>query len=97
MTGQADSPRISFWLIIILCLPSFAALLIVLTATLHPNMSAYLLIPLAFVAPPCLLGALVMAIQVRRSMPRQLFRGACVVLLLAFAAGAAVITIVRTS
>jgi hypothetical protein len=64
---------------------------------LRPNMSAYLLIPLAFVAPPCLLGAVIMTVQVRRSMPRQLFLGTCVVLLLACAAGAAAITIVRTS
>ncbi len=97
MTGQADSPRISFWLIVILCLPTFVALLVVLTSTMRPNMSVYLLIPLAFVAPSCLLGAVIMAIQVRRSMPRQLFRGTCVVLLLALVAAAAAITIVRTS
>jgi hypothetical protein len=97
MTGPADSPRISFWLIVILCLPSFVALLVVLTAMLRPNMSVYLLIPLAFVAPSSLLGAVIMTMQVRRSMPRQLFRGTCVVLLLAFVAGAAAITIVRTS
>ena len=94
MTGQADSPRISFWLIVILCLPTFVALLVVLTSTMRPNMSVYLLIPLAFVAPSCLLGAVIMAIQVRRSMPRQLFRGTCVVLLLALVAAAAAITIV---
>ena len=69
--------RVICWLIVILCLPTFVALLVVLTSTMRPNMSVYLLIPLAFVAPSCLLGAVIMAIQVRRSTASTIPRHMC--------------------
>jgi|HubBroStandDraft_6_1064221.scaffolds.fasta_scaffold350674_2 hypothetical protein len=97
MPDETLTPQTSFWLVVILSLPTFAAFLIVVSATLHPNMSVYLLIPLAFVAPFCLLGAVIFAIQARHSMPRQLFRGACIVLSLALVVGMAAVIIVKTS
>jgi high-affinity K+ transport system ATPase subunit B len=87
MPDHTLKPQTSFWLVVILSLPTFAAFLIVVSAIMHPNMSVYLLIPLTPIAPGCLLGAVIFAIQARHSMPRQLFRGACVVLLLALVVG----------
>jgi hypothetical protein len=97
MPDLNSRPQTSFWLVVILSLPTFAAFLIVVSATLHPNVSAYLLLPLALIAPFCLLGGLIFTIQVRHSTPRRLFWGAGVVLVLAFVAGVVAITIVRTS
>src|SRR5579862_2972152 len=96
MLDHTLRPWTSFWLVVSLCQPVFAAFLIVVSASHHPHMSANLLILLTGIAPGCLLGAIIFTVQVRRSMPRQLFRGACAVLLLAFVAGVAAAAIVRT-
>jgi len=85
----------SFWAVVILSLPTFAALLIELSAIVHPNVSAYLLIPLTVIAPGGFLGAIAVAAVSRHSMGRQFFRAACVVLAFALFAGIAAIAIVR--
>ena len=90
--GRGGNQRTeAFWAILILSLPTFAAFLIVVTATLHANMSVYLLIPLTAVAPVCLISAVGIAIAKRHSIGHQLSRIAWTVLALALLAGIAAI------
>lgn len=94
--GSARNQRTApFWIVVILSLPTFVAFLIVVTAMLHPNMWAYLLIPLTVVAPVCLISAIGITIAKRRSMGHQLFRIAWTLLALAFLAGMAAIGVVE--
>jgi hypothetical protein len=78
-----------------LTLPTFAALLMVVTAVLHPNASAYLLFPLTFIAPGGFICAIIIAVGARHSMSHRLFRVAWIVLALAFLAGMAAIGFVK--
>jgi hypothetical protein len=83
MRDSADNPKVLFWLIILLCLPVVAAPLIVISAIMHPNASAHLLIPVVFIAPTSLVGAIAVTLRVRQSMPRQRLRFAFLAILLA--------------
>ena len=96
MTGRLENPHTLLWLVIVLSLPTHAAFLIVVTATLYPNTTAYLLIPLALFAPLSFLGAAFFTVQMRHSTPR-LFRVACIVLTCTLLLGVATITVIRTS
>jgi len=95
MRSAADNPR-TLWLIVGLCLPTIAAFLIVLSVTIHPNMFAYLLMPLMLIAPICLLSAIAVTFYSRHTLARQRLRFACLAILLAIASGiATLMTVAR--
>jgi uncharacterized membrane-anchored protein len=83
------------WTVVILSLPTFAALLIVISGMLVPNVWVYFLIPLAVVAPVGFVSAIGFIVATRRSMDHRLSRAAWIVLVIALLAGIAAITIIR--
>ena len=76
-----------------MCLPTFAGFLIVISVMLHPNALAYLLIPLAFVAPISLAGGVTTTVETRHNNPS--LRTTSIILALALLAGAVAIILVR--
>jgi hypothetical protein len=97
MPDHFEDPRTLFWLVVILSLPTYATFFIAVFGMLHPNPSAYLLIPLTFISPVTFVSAALVAFQTRRPVPRQSFRASLIVVTLAFLAGVATISIIRMS
>lgn len=72
-----------FWSVLLLCIPSFAALLITISALLRPNMWAYTLVPLLyFYIPVSFVVAVAIAAITRRSMRYRWSRNTWVTLAL---------------
>lgn len=98
MAEHTETPDASsFWLIVMLSVPTYAALAIVVMGIVHPNTSVYLLIPLMFISPATLISAVIVTVRARQALQRRLLGAACAVLLLALLAGVGAIAIVRMS
>ncbi len=80
-----------------LSLPTFLALCIVVSALVHPNMSVYAILPLAAIAPGCLIAAIILLFQKRHRMSLRLYRRAWAVIGIAVLAGVATITLIYHS
>jgi hypothetical protein len=77
-----------FWTVLVLAVPSFAALLITVSTLIRPNIWAWALIPLLFFYAPVGLGAgAVVAAVTRNHMRRRWSRNTWIVLATSLFAG----------
>jgi hypothetical protein len=80
--------------IIGLSLPTFLALCIAISVSLYPNPWAYVLFPLAVIAPACFVAAVILLFVKRQRVSRVVYWRAWAVLALAVLAGVSTLILI---